>query len=201
VGLKSWALVLITLVLVTSLGGCKVLGLSSLVKKKQATPTASQFAENSLWGGQVVSGGLPVRILLRKGWQEAPPNSLHSKADLQIYHPGQGIYLVVLGESKTVVPPDKLEQQARRYVKILEKGFTGSTSKESQPATIQINQFPALQYQIEGEVMGKPVTYLHTTVEIADYYYQVVVWTASDRYTANEQEMRSIIQGFGSDKT
>lgn len=191
---------LTTLILGTSLGGCKIPGLSSLAKKKETTPTSNQFPEKSFWGDRVVSRVLPVRILLRKGWQQAPPNSLHSKADLQIYHPGQNIYLVVLGEGKTVVPPGKLEEQARRYVQMLEQGFTSPASQASQPAIIQINKFPAVQYEIAGEVMGKPVTYLHTTVEMADYYYQVVVWTASDRYPANGEEMRSIVQGFGADK-
>ncbi|MBU6229023.1 MAG: hypothetical protein KGQ93_04965 [Cyanobacteria bacterium REEB459] len=199
---QGLSLLLLTLILGTGLGGCRILGLSSLVKPKDVTSSASQFAEKSLWGGdRVVSRVLPVRIALRKGWQEAPAHSLHSRADLQIYHPGQNIYLVVLGESKTVVPSGKLEQQARRYLQLLEQGFTSSTSKESAPVTTQINKIPAVQYEVEGEVMGLPVTYLHTTLEIADYYYQVVVWTASDRYAANGAEMRSILQGFGSDQT
>jgi hypothetical protein len=33
-----------------------------------------------------------------------------------------------------------------------------------------------------------------------DHYYQVVTWTAADRYDDNREEMQAIVQKFGPDQ-
>lgn len=195
-----WLTPLFVILLTLSLAGCRTLGLPSLVKEPEATATNNQFLERSVRGDRVVSKILPVRLRLRPGWQEAPINSLHDQADLQIYHPGQQIYLVVLGESKAMVPAGNLEQQASRYLALLESGLTAPVSPASRTGVSQIANFPAIQYELQGQVLGQAVNYLHTTLEVADHYYQVVVWTPKDKYVANGEEMGGIVQGFDSDQ-
>lgn len=191
---------LVVIILTLNLVGCRTLGLPSLVKQPEATATNNQFVERSVRGDRVVSKILPVRLRLRPGWQEAPVNSLHDRADIQIYHPGQQIYLVVVGESKAVVPAGTLEQQASRYLALLESGLAAPISPASRTGVNQIASFPAIQYELQGQVLGQVVNYLHTTLEVADHYYQVVVWTPKDKSVANGEEMGEIVQGFDSDQ-
>ena len=191
---------LVVSILTLSLVGCRTLGLPSLVKQPEATTSGNQLLERSVRGDRVVSKILPVRLRLRSGWQEAPAKSLHDRADLQVYHPGQQIYLVVLGESKAVVPVGTLEQQANRYLALLESGLTAPVSPPSRTGVGQIAKFPAVQYELQGQVLGEAVNYLHTTVEVGDHYYQVVVWTPKDKSVANREEMGEIVQGFDSDQ-
>ncbi|MFM7221417.1 MAG: hypothetical protein ACKO21_14645 [Nodosilinea sp.] len=191
---------LVVMILTLSLTGCRTLGLPSLVKQPEATSTSNQFLERSVQGDRVVSKILPVRLRLRPGWQEAPANSLHDRADLQVYHPGQQIYLVVLGESKATVPAGTLEQQASRYLALLESGLTAPVSTPARTGVSQIANFPAVQYELQGQVLGQEVSYLHTTLEVGDHYYQVVIWTAKNKAVANREEMGKIVQGFDSDQ-
>jgi len=191
---------LVVILLTLSLAGCRTLGLPSLVKQPEATATNNQFLERSVRGDRVVSKILPIRLRLRSGWQEAPAKSLHDGAELQVYHPGQQIYLVVLGESKATVPAGTLEQQASRYLALLESGLTAPVSTPARTDVSQIANFPTVQYELQGQVLGQEVNYLHTTLEVGDHYYQVVVWTPKDKYVANREEMGGIVQGFDSDQ-
>jgi hypothetical protein len=40
------------------------------------------------------------------------------------------------------------------------------------------------------------VAYLHTTIEMGDHYYQVVVWTPDDLRMANADAMESVVKEF-----
>ncbi|HIK44848.1 MAG TPA: hypothetical protein IGR64_08145 [Leptolyngbyaceae cyanobacterium M65_K2018_010] len=183
--------------LATGLVGCGRLGLSSSADEAAAAAMGNQFVDRSVRGSSLVSKMLPVRLRLRRGWQAAPAKTLHPSADLQAYNPGQEIYLLVLGESNTSVAPGNLEDQASRYVQLLKGGFQQVISNEARTSVERVSNFPAVQYEVRGEVLGKSVAYLHTTVQMDDHYYQVVVWTPNDLHAANAEEMRAIVQEFG----
>ncbi|QQE67021.1 hypothetical protein GFS31_37270 [Leptolyngbya sp. BL0902] len=180
------------------LSGCQTLGLAGS-SPDGAIESGNQFVSRSVRGSQLISRTLPASLSLRRGWQMAPPQTLHPNADLQAYHPGQAIFLVVLGESKTSVASGTLEQQALQYLQIMRRSFDQVTSPESRTGVAQISSYPAVQYAFQAAVRGESVAYLHTTVEMGEYYYQVVAWTRADRYPANADEMRAIVQGFGPD--
>lgn len=181
------------------LSGCETLGLPGS-SPNAATEAGNQYISRSVRGSWLVSRTMPASVRLRRGWQMAPPQSLHPNADLQAHHPGQDIFLVVLGESKASVTPGTLEQQAIQYLQLMRMGFDQVTSPESRTEVNQVGDFPAVQYEFQANVRGESVAYLHTTVEMEDDYYQVVVWTSANRQSTNIDEMRAITQSFGPDQ-
>jgi hypothetical protein len=181
------------------LSGCETLGLSGSSPDPD-TDYGNQYVTRSVRGSRLVSRTLPASLGLRRGWQPAPAQSLHPSSDLQAYHPGQSIFVIVLGESKASLPPGSLEQQATQYLQLMRMGFDQVTRPEALTDITQVGNYPAVQYELQANVRGESVAYLHTTVDMLDHYYQVVTWTAADRYDDNREEMQAIVQKFGPDQ-
>lgn len=183
------------------LGGCGSLETSSSNQVVEAGPMNDQFMARSLRGNNLVSTMSPISLRLRRGWRPAPDNTLHNSADLQAYNPAQNIFLIILGEKKAAIGPGNLEEQATVYLQLLKGGFDQVISDQARTGVDKVEGFPAVQYEVRGEVLGKTVAYLHTTVEMGDSYYQVVVWTPADLFPANADEMRAIVQELREDKS
>ncbi len=198
---QPWRRVAVALVVASlglSLASCGPVGTTDGAEGS-ATEMSNQFMSRSVRGNHLVSKMLPVRLRLRRGWQAAPANVLHDSADLQAYNPDADIFLLVLGEQRANVAAGSLDEQASRYVQIMKTGMTQVLANESRTDVSSVSTSPAVQYQLRGEVLGKSVAYLHTTVELDENYYQIVVWTPDDRQAANLGEMQAIVQGFGPD--
>lgn len=177
------------------LGGCATLGLSS--RSPEGTgDMANQYVDRGFRSNQLVSRLKPVSLSLSNGWRAAPTGTLHGNADLEAYNPDQTMYLVVLGEDRAAVAPGGLEDQANFYLQILKGGFSQVLANQARTGVDRINGFPAVQYEVRGNVSQNPVAYLHTTVEMGDNYYQVVVWTPDDLRVANSEAMRAIVEEF-----
>ena len=199
-GKGGWRMRWIGLGLGLLLASCQTLGVSGSDPNAQ-NDYGNQYVSGSVRGNRLISRTLPASLGLRRGWQPAPEQSLHPSSDLQAHHPGQAIFLVVLGESKTsVTQPGSLDQQATRYLQLMRLGFDSVTSPESRTGVNQVSNYPAVQYTLQADVRGQSVTYLHTTIEMGDHYYQVVTWTAANRYSTNADEMRAVVQEFGPDQ-
>lgn len=181
------------------LSGCQTLGLAGSDPNAQNN-YGNQYVAQSVQGRRLISRTLPASLSLRRGWQPVPAQTFHPSSDLQAHHPGEAIFLVVLGERKANVPPGNLEQQATQYRQIMAQGVDQITSSESRTGVSQVSNYPAVQYAFQADVRGQSVAYLHTTIEMGDHYYQVVTWTAANRYPTNADEMRAITLGFGPDQ-
>lgn len=181
-------------VVALGLTGCNTLGLSRSPESDE--DMGNQYVDRGFRGETLVSRMKPVGLRLQNGWQAAPAGTLHPNADLEAYNPDQDLFLVVLGESRAAVGPGNLEEQASNYLQILKGGFSEIIANQSRTGINQVDGFPAVQYEVRGEVAQRPVAYLHTTVEMGEEYYQVVVWTPDDLRAANVDAMRSVVQEF-----
>ncbi|WP_035985150.1 hypothetical protein [Leptolyngbya sp. KIOST-1] len=196
-GSKGWqgsALAVVAVVAVLGLTGCNTLGLSR--SPRNNGDMGNQFVDRGFRGDMLVSRMKPVRLRLQNGWQAAPTGTLHPNAELEAYNPDQNLFLVVLGESRAAVSPGNLEEQASNYLQILKGGFNQVIANQARTGVDRVSGFPAVQYEVRGDVSQRPVAYLHTTVEMGEEYYQVVVWTPDDLRMANADAMRSVIQEF-----
>ncbi|HSM80501.1 MAG TPA: hypothetical protein VLS96_02390 [Nodosilinea sp.] len=183
--------------LALGLTGCATLGLSPTASNADnADAMDNQRVDRTFRGDMLVSRIKPVRLRLPSGWQPAPTGTLHSNADLEAYNLDETMYLVVLGESRTEVRPGNLDEQASNYLQILKSGFAQVVDNQSRTEVTQVGGFPAVQYEVRGDVGQQTVAYLHTTVEMGDNYYQVVVWTPNNLHSANIAAMQSVVQEF-----
>jgi hypothetical protein len=77
---------------------------------------------------------------------------------------------------------------------ILVKNVTNAQTNG--PKNFVVNNNPALQYEITGKINNIDVTYLHTTVETANNYHQVLAYTAQGDFQKNRAEMEQVIDSF-----
>lgn len=174
--------------------GCSTLGLSRT--PESSGEMSNQYIDRGFRGDTLVSRMKPVSLRLPNGWESAPTGSLHPNADLEAYNLDQDVFLVVVGESRAAVSQGNLDDQANIYLQILKGGFTQVVANQSRTGVDRVNGFPAVQYEVRGNVGQQPVAYLHTTVEMGEDYYQVVVWTPDNLRMTNADAMRAIVQEF-----
>ncbi|MFQ4137441.1 hypothetical protein PGN35_014085 [Nodosilinea sp. PGN35] len=174
--------------------GCNTLGLS---RSPQGNGEMSnQYVDRGFRGDMLVSRMKPVRVRLQNGWQAAPTGTLHNSADLEAYNLDENMFLVVVGENRDAVSPGNIEEQANVYLQILKGGFDQVIANQARTGVERVSSFPAVQYEVRGSVSQRPVAYLHTTVEMGEEYYQVVVWTPDELRMANADAMRAVTQEF-----
>jgi hypothetical protein len=58
---------------------------------------------------------------------------------------------------------------------------------------MDINGNPALQYEIHASVDEIQVTYLHTTLETAEHFHQILAWTLQSRFASNSSELQQVV--------
>jgi hypothetical protein len=51
-------------------------------------------------------------------------------------------------------------------------------------------------YEITAELNDTKLAYLHTTVETANNYHQVIAYTSQDDFAKNRTEMEEVINSF-----
>lgn len=187
-------LVLVAGLMALGLGGCSTLGLS---RSPEGTGEMSnQYVDRGFRGDRLVSRMKPVQIQVQPGWSAAPTGTLHNNADLEAYNLDESMFLVVLGENREAVAPGNIEEQANVYLQILKGGFSQVIANQARTGVERISSFPAVQYEVRGDLSQSQVAYLHTTVEMGEEYYQVVVWTPDDLRMANADAMRAIVEEF-----
>jgi hypothetical protein len=182
--------------LALGLTGCSTLGLSR--SSPDSSAMTNQYVDRGFRGDMLVSRMKPVQLRLPSGWRAAPSGTLHGNADLEAYNLDQNMFLVVLGENRTAVAPGGLEEQATIYLQLLKGGFSQVLTNQARVGTNSLNGFPAVQYEVSGNVNQQAIAYLHTTVELGEEYYQVVVWTPEDQRAVNADAMRAVVEEFRS---
>ncbi len=131
-----------------------------------------------------------ARIGLPSGWR---PATLNASASLQAVQPVQGRYLIVISESRedydnTVT----LAAHSTQAVNRLTSGLRILASRG--PVDTTVDGFPARQFELET-LQGKSLlNFLHTTVEGARAWHQVVCWAPRSQYSRSLFE--GMLEGF-----
>jgi len=171
----------------TGLGGC--FGGSS-----EDTETVDAIGQPLEGPSRLENQQRNVAITVPAEWEKAG-NLLRDSADIYASYPLQAMYASVLSESSDVLDQFSLEDNADNYRWLIAEElstYDGATKTEVN----QINGDPAVQYEIRGRVDGVPVVYLHTTIEGAGRFYQVVGWTTAERYEENKAGLQEVIRSF-----
>lgn len=193
-GQQRWPGLALVAMMALGLAGCGTLGLSR--SQSDSAAMTNQRVDQSFRGKTLVSRLKPVQMNLPNGWEAAPTGSLHGNADLEAYNPNETMFLVVLGEDRDAVAQGNLQDQANIYLQILKGGLDSIVANQSLTSVDRVGSFPAVQYEVRGDLSQRTVAYLHTTIEMGDNFYQVVVWTPDDLRIANNEAMRVIVQEF-----
>jgi hypothetical protein len=71
-----------------------------------------------------------------------------------------------------------------------------SSAEYSGPEKLTVDGKPAIRYIIRGAFDNTNIVYLHTTVEGANNYYQILAWTIKSGYQKNSAELLQVVEGF-----
>lgn len=198
--MKRMARVLSALVIVglgLPMTGCVQWGNSTRTagEEIESLPTTQQSVRRTLRGRYLQDGEGQFQVRLPSNWEPSSDQSLNASADLRAMNRRNDIYFVAIAEPTSAVQANGLEGNAQIYRQLLISALDqGGT--ETPTGVTQFNGYPAVQYEIRGQVQGTPIVYLHTTVAVEDQLYQLVAWTPADQYPDNQEEMQNIILSF-----
>lgn len=108
-------------------------------------------------------------------------------------------YVVVLQDTKDSFGEDMTLSDYTDIVKSnLESEVVNAYSSEIKDASV--NGYNAKYYELTGEYSDINITYMYYCVETSDSYYQIIGWTKSSEFKANEQELKNIMNSFNAKK-
>ncbi|MCQ3974077.1 MAG: hypothetical protein DPW09_11575 [Anaerolineae bacterium] len=120
--------------------------------------------------------------------------NINDVAQLQAGQPQQGLYAMVIGESKAFFADMTLEGYAKL---ILDNNFSKlESSTVSSPETITLDGHQAVQYRIDGTIQGIKATYILVIVEGSDKFFQIIAYTAQSEFDRKEGILRQVIASF-----
>lgn len=132
-----------------------------------------------------------ARVRLPPGWR--PTSGLNASATLQARHAFRERYLIVISESREDFPPTvDLNEHSARTVFQLAADYQLLAHTESRD--VQVAGFRALQIELQMVANGTLITYLHTTVEGARAWHQVLGWATRSQYS--REAFESLLEGF-----
>ncbi len=135
-----------------------------------------------------------VSIIVPKGWMKMGKD-LRRNHDIYATQPSKLLYATVLSEDNVGLKRFGLADNSLQYRQLIRDQLENFESETKTDVT-KIDGHQALQYEIRGTVDDQSVVYLHTTVEGADGYYQIVGWTTADRYRENKDVLENVVESF-----
>lgn len=141
----------------------------------------------------IVSENGSSQIAVPDNWQQE--YTLHPTAELQAYAPLDQLYFVALADTNFNSANPTLNNRAARYLQQFIDSLS-SIEANIQTNVQQVGGYPAVQYQLQAELDGVPITYLHTTVETPVAYYQLLSWTERSQFPAYQDELQLVTQSF-----
>ncbi|PSB03343.1 hypothetical protein [Merismopedia glauca] len=170
---------------------------TSVTPTASSTPYTEPSASTAPSSNNVfVSPNGQIQVNLPPGWSKA--QGLNDKAELEVSNAPREMYLIVLSESKADFQKAgqdiNLPKHSDLTRGILLKSITNAQTIG--PKSITVNGNPALQYEILGIINNINIGYLHTTVETANNYHQIIAYTSQSDFSKNRSEMEEVINSF-----
>lgn len=185
--MRPWAVV--SIIALLGLASCSRFG-------DRTKDVINAISMDNLSNGQTLlkNDASDVRLTLPKGWIDV--QNLRPDADLYVAREDKKMYVLVLADPKgSEIGRFDLDNNADQYLSFLDRGMSQEQTEVKTDITA-LNGLAAVQYEVRGRVDNLPVVYLHTTIEGAEDYYQVVAWTTAEDYDAAKGELQSVIGSF-----
>ncbi len=132
------------------------------------------------------------QIVLPSGWKEY--RKLNDAAELQAANLGKNLYILVLTESKDDFDQITLKQHSALTRNSLLKSLTAP--EVTGPKKLTVSGYAAIQFEIRGQLDSTKICYLHTTVETAQNFHQILAWTSKSGFEKNKEELQQVVNSF-----
>ncbi len=154
--------------------------------------TAVKVADDKQAGTILKSIDGQSQIILLKGWKEY--RKLNDAAELQAANLGKNLYIVILSENKDDFDRITLKQHSALTRDSLLKSLT--SPEVIGPKKLSIHGDTAIQFEIRGQLDNTKISYLHTTVETAKNFHQILAWTSKSGFEKNREELQQVVNSF-----
>lgn len=160
-----------------------VLGCSSIMDavKKGGTPQVMPSTDGT------------YQLTVPGNWSKQ--TDLNSEATLQAANLREELYVIVIKEGKTdfskSADVDMVVNLARDS---MQKSVTNAQA--STPVPVNINGYPARQFDISGTVSGIQAKYLYAVVETPGNFYQIMTWTLTSSFDSSKPKLQEVINSF-----
>lgn len=131
-------------------------------------------------------------ISVPSNWNEE--KTLNEQANLQAANRLKELYVIVISEPKEDFENMTLEGHSE----LTRKSFIQSLNapQAAGPVSVTVDKNRAVQYEISGGINNVKIVALHTTVETAKHYHQILAWTIKSRIDKNRPILQNVIQSF-----
>jgi len=134
-----------------------------------------------------------LQVTVPEGWQKQ--TDLHQEAEIQTGNPKKDLFLIVLSEAKMDFDNITYEDHSKLTREPLLKNLINA-KLESGPKILTINGLPAVQYEISGSVDKIKIRYIHTTVDGAKQFHQILAWTLPSNFEKYHVELEAVVASF-----
>ncbi len=121
-------------------------------------------------------------------------DDLNDEADLQMGNSLKEAYAIILSESK--MDFDNLSMEERSDITRSMIAESLSNYQESKPEYLDNGDIRTLRYRLEGTIDGINVVYWHVTLETADHFHQMLLWSLKSKFAKNEDDYSALIGSF-----
>lgn len=117
------------------------------------------------------------------------------EAEIKAGNPIEEMYVIVLTELKADFTDETTLDDYTTIVKdaMAEKLLSAVASP---PIPMTVNGNTARQYEIQGSSSNVKLAYIVTTVETAEHFHQIVIWTLQSRINKNQTTMQKVASTF-----
>ena len=118
----------------------------------------------------------------------------NDNAAFQFTSEKDGYSMMVIDDSKEKIASFGLDYDLDTYMKIATRSLDSAGLYVN--AKIEVNGQQALQATVQGKRDGVATTFILTCVETPTFYYQLVCWSAADKFEANKPKLEALINSF-----
>ena len=101
---------------------------------------------------------------------------------------------IIIDDSKEKIASYGLDYDLDTYMKIASRALDSAGMYVN--TSTEINGIKALQATIQGSRQGVPTTFILTTLETSRYYYQLICWSPTEQFEANEPVLENMLGTF-----
>ncbi|MFD0895860.1 hypothetical protein KBB96_07925 [Luteolibacter ambystomatis] len=162
-------------------------GVTALIRKAreaESTPTVVSSTDHH------------IRARIPGHWKTM--TDLNKQATLQVGNTTRTEFFVVISEPKA-----ELELTLDEYADLASEHVMGALQKPERgtKTRVTIDGNPAIQYELKGTIQKVPLVYLQTTVESADGFHQLIMWTIQSKQAIAFPIFKDVLESLKVEET
>ncbi len=132
-----------------------------------------------------------VQLIFPKGWTEFNDSNISTTLS---YTNSQSGFLVIRDNKSMLSGDATIDDYCSLITTNMVNKLTDPVTTE--PSSIKINDYSALQFEMQGETQKVKLKYLCTIIETNDSYYQLLAYTSQDVYDKYKSSFIKILNSF-----